>query len=248
MKLKTKLTLGLGFLFLIIFTLILFCMDYIGKISNDSKNILKNNYNSVLYAQNMSSALDRMNISLNEFILYKNDISFQFESLKQDFDSAKTLFDKNLLLEKGNITEENEKGYLDDLYKSYNNFLAISAIIKSEDFLIPNDLNSTYISCRKLIENIADVNMKAIYQKNQFADNDAEKKKIYMAVLGSICLLLAFFYFWYFPLFVSTSISYLAEKITDLLKKARIESNINTKDESFVILKSIELLEKKMNL
>lgn len=248
MKLKTKLTLGLGFLFLIIFTLILFCMDYIGKISNDSKNILKNNYNSVLYTQNMSSALDRMNISLNEFIFYKDDISFKFQSLKQDFDSAKTLFDKNLLLEKGNITEENEKGYLDDLYKNYNNFLTLSSKIISEDFLNQADLTTTYKSSRKLIEDIADVNMKAIYQKNQFADKDADNKKIYMAVLGSICLMLAFFYFWYFPLFISSSISYLAEKITNLLKKAGIESNISTKDESFVILKSIELLEKKMNL
>ena len=43
MTLKTKLSWGLGFLFLIIFILVGFCSYYVGKLSQESENILKNN-------------------------------------------------------------------------------------------------------------------------------------------------------------------------------------------------------------
>ena len=41
MTIKTKLTLGLGFLFVIIFTLAGFCSYYVGKLAQESDNILK---------------------------------------------------------------------------------------------------------------------------------------------------------------------------------------------------------------
>jgi hypothetical protein len=46
MTLKTKLSLGLGFLFLIILTLAAFCSYYVGKLGQESDNILKDNYYS----------------------------------------------------------------------------------------------------------------------------------------------------------------------------------------------------------
>jgi len=48
MTLKTKLSLGLGFLFLIIFILVGFCSYYVGKLGQESDNILKDNYNSIV--------------------------------------------------------------------------------------------------------------------------------------------------------------------------------------------------------
>jgi hypothetical protein len=50
MTLKSKLTLGLGFLFLIIIALIVFSSLYLGRLAQDARNILKDNYASVVYA------------------------------------------------------------------------------------------------------------------------------------------------------------------------------------------------------
>ena len=60
MLLKTKLSLGLGFLFIIIFTLAGFCSYYVGKSAQEADNILKDNYNSIVYSKNMISAVDDM--------------------------------------------------------------------------------------------------------------------------------------------------------------------------------------------
>ncbi|MGD0276533.1 MAG: PAS domain-containing sensor histidine kinase, partial [Syntrophales bacterium] len=64
MTLKTKLTSGLGFLFLIIITLIAFCAYYVGILGQESDNILKDNYYSIVYSKNMLSGLDDMKTSI----------------------------------------------------------------------------------------------------------------------------------------------------------------------------------------
>ena len=56
MTIKTKLSLGLGFLFLIIFALAAFCSSHVGKLAQETDNILKDNYSSLVYSRNMSTA------------------------------------------------------------------------------------------------------------------------------------------------------------------------------------------------
>ena len=50
MVLKTKLSMGLGFLFLIIFALAFVCSYYVEKLSDEADRILKNNYDSIVVA------------------------------------------------------------------------------------------------------------------------------------------------------------------------------------------------------
>jgi len=159
MKLKTKLSLGIGFLFAIIFTLIVFCMFYIGKISNDSENILKDNYNSVMYAKNMSSSIDVMNLNIiNKLSIQKENNKLGQNQLR-DFDSAKIIFVRNLELEKGNITEVNEKEYVEKLTENFDLYIS-----KSKQFINENpsfekfmQINSEYQLVRQSIDNIYDV-------------------------------------------------------------------------------------------
>jgi hypothetical protein len=72
--------------------------------------------------------------------------------------------------------------------------------------------------------------------------------KTHMAVTATLCIILAFGYFWYFPFYVSNAVSYLSKRITELLRKAGIASDIKTNDETYIILQSIKLLEKKLGL
>ena len=86
LKIKTKLIYGIGLLFVMIVLLGGLAVKNIHNMSVDTQNILADNYNSLLYSRRMLSALERI----------KTDPVAQAE------------FDKNLELQKKNITEVDE--------------------------------------------------------------------------------------------------------------------------------------------
>lgn len=86
MKIKQKLQLGMGLLFSMIIILSSISIIYITQLSNDTKNILVDNYNTLDYARKMQIALD------NNIFLPKNQ----------------ALFADNLALQQKNITESGE--------------------------------------------------------------------------------------------------------------------------------------------
>ena len=53
MKIKTKLVLGVGLLFAMIVVLTAISTTYINRLSDDSKNILTDNYNTIAYCRHM---------------------------------------------------------------------------------------------------------------------------------------------------------------------------------------------------
>ena len=99
---------------------------------------------------------------------------------------------------------------------------------------------------KQSIDKINDINMQAVVRKSQMTKHDSERTINYMAGIGVFCLILAFAYFWYFPLYISNSISYLAEKMRQLLKKMGMTLDIKTDDELYVILQAINLIENKL--
>lgn len=73
MKIKTKLTLGVGLLFLLIILLSIVGAKYINELKSDTENILVANYNSLEYSRNMLVALD----DGSEKALQKFDVNLQ---------------------------------------------------------------------------------------------------------------------------------------------------------------------------
>ncbi|SFF13936.1 hypothetical protein [Flavobacterium xueshanense] len=99
MKIKTKLNLGVGLLFLIIIILSLVASFYVFSIKKDSENILKANYNTLEYSQNMLLSLDEMNA---------------------DKEKAIVVFETNLIKQIANITEAGEDNATYNLKKVFN--------------------------------------------------------------------------------------------------------------------------------
>ena len=251
MVLKTKLSLGIGFLFVIIFALAGFCSYYIQKLSKESDNILKDNYNSLVYAKNMFSALDVMNNAVNNLIFNPNTSNKSADYNLKLYESATVEFEKNLKDENNNITEINEKEYVDTLNKTYALYLNLFIQTKNgrgSPSMYFNELLPAYEKLRQTISNINDINMQAIVRKNQIARHDSAGMINNMAIIVTICIILAFGYFWYFPFYVSNSISYLSDKMKHLLKNTGITLDIKSGDETQVILHAINLLENKFNL
>lgn len=101
-RLKTKLSLGLGFLFLVILTFGILSLYYINRLSNDAQQILKNNYESLVYSNNMLKAL---------------------EDIPGD-SSAFTRFEANLRYQEANVTETGEKEVTASARKDFKELLA----------------------------------------------------------------------------------------------------------------------------
>jgi hypothetical protein len=251
MTLKKKLTLGLGFLFLIIFVLIFLYSYNIGKLSQDAENILKDNYKSLVYSKNMISALEDMRTAINSTVFNPTDNKMTSDYDLKLFEAGRTEFENNLKSEKSNITEIHEREYVDSVDQGYVLYKNLSLrIVKGEGgrALYFNEYQPAFEKLKHAINNINDINMQAVERKSQMAKHDSAKIIDLTAVIGVLCLILAFGYFWYFPVYISSSIAYLSGRMKALLKKSGIVLDIKTNDESFIILQGINLLENKLQV
>jgi len=102
MKLKTKLSIGLIFLFVIILLFGILGILSINRLGRDTNMVLKNNHESLLYCNNMLKAL---------------------ESIKIRKDAVQ-LFEDNLVKQENNITEEGEKDATVELRKNFGELVA----------------------------------------------------------------------------------------------------------------------------
>jgi PAS domain S-box-containing protein len=99
MKIKTKLNLGVGLLFLLIIILTLVSAFYIFLIKKDTENILKANYNTLEYSRNMLLSLDQTN---------------------DNQEKAIATFETNLNKQNNNVTEVGEGSATRNLKKSFD--------------------------------------------------------------------------------------------------------------------------------
>ncbi|PXW13053.1 MULTISPECIES: ATP-binding protein [Chryseobacterium] len=134
MKLKTKLTLGVGLLFLLIVLLSVIGSVYINKLKSDTEKILTANYNSLEFSKNMLLALD--NISTDSAVAIAD-------------------FRKNNKLQEKNLTEFGEKEATQNLNLHFNSYLKAPDIHKEK--LIREDLAKIMSLNMKGIERKSDI-------------------------------------------------------------------------------------------
>src|ERR1700761_9136736 len=100
MKVKNKLRLGFGFLFIVVLFFGLISLFYINEISNSAKVILKDNYESLNFTKNMRTVLDEDDLPLNA--------------------QAAQYFGAQLVKEQHNITETGEADAVQSLAKVFD--------------------------------------------------------------------------------------------------------------------------------
>ncbi|HCQ14181.1 ATP-binding protein [Flavobacterium sp.] len=159
MKIKTKLNLGVGLLFILIIVLSLVSAYYIFSIKKDTQNILKANYETLEYSRNMLSSLDE---------------------IAKDEPKAILLFETNLKKQLANITEDGEDKVT---YNLQNNFQLLEKNITDE---------TIKAQIRQDIFEIMKLNMNAIKVKSDIAKVTAETANLWIAVVGTLCFLIAF--------------------------------------------------------
>ncbi|MFH6944184.1 ATP-binding protein [Flavobacterium sp. FlaQc-50] len=159
MRIKTKLNLGVGLLFLMIIILSLVSAYSVFLIKQDTENILEDNYNTLEYSRNMI-------LSLDEAVADTNKSIHNFKG--------------NLEKQTQNITEPGEKEATDSLEKNF-------ALLEKS-----NSDETVKKQIRQNIFMIMKLNLNSIKQKSDIAKHTAENANILIAVVGTLCFLIAF--------------------------------------------------------
>ncbi|MFH7017216.1 ATP-binding protein [Flavobacterium sp. FlaQc-47] len=186
MRIKTKLNLGVGLLFLMIIILSLVSGYSVFLIKADTENILKANYNTLEYSRNMILSLDEIKISTdNKLHTFKEYLEKQTQ----------------------NVTEPGEKEATANLEKSF-------ALLEKNS---SNEGIKTQI--RQDIFAIMKLNLDAIKQKSDIAKHTAETANLWIAIVGTLCFLIAFNLLVNLPNNIANPIKELTQSIKEIANK-----------------------------
>jgi len=191
MKIKTKLRLGFGFLFVVVLLFGSISLYYMNKISESSKVILKDNYKTLSYTRDMREVLDQRDLPLT----------------KDQFDTLKAKLD----LEHKNVTE---KGELDDVHA-----LMDALFILSDTTTAMAKQKMAAASMRKHLSHIDQLNMAAIVRKNDAAQRAVEKAGLYLVTAAALCFLVLFSFVVNFPGFVANPLREFSDAIQEIGRK-----------------------------
>jgi NtrC-family two-component system sensor histidine kinase KinB len=191
MKIKTKLRLGFGFLFVVVIFFGAISLYYMNKISISSKVILKDNYESLRYAREIRSILDDNELPLSKAAAEK--LSLQ------------------LRLEENNITEKGERQAVIALASAFRQLTAPGADLSTQKQM----LRGMHLQLRV----IDDVNMQAIVRKNDAAQLSVEKAATYLMFAASLCFIVLFSFSVNFPGFVANPLREFSEAIKAISRK-----------------------------
>lgn len=216
--LKNKLFIGFGFLFFMIILLWIIGGFFIYDLSNRSRAMLQENYQTVESAKYLILSVDEI----------KNQQFKYFLSGKEIFDDNlyqqnRLLFDTHLEAVENNITEEGESGVIEKLKHSYAAYIStFEQMISSEmddpglsfDRLIPE-----YTETRNLIVILWDMNMEAISYKNTLLESTAHGAFVFMSLIGTICFIISALFFLRFPRNIARPIGALIKGITEIANR-----------------------------
>lgn len=190
MSIKNKLRAGITFLFLMALIAAGLAAYYLNRLSADSKDILKDNYRSIIYSKNIGEVLDSPH-SPNAAQL--------------------RIVENNLSLEEHNITEPGEQALADTLRLNFERY---KTALKHHA-----DVTPFQNKMKNVLYGVMHVNMIAIEHKDKTATNTANTAVIIVSFIGSLCFLIAFTFVVNFPGYIANPIAELTQGIKAIAGK-----------------------------
>lgn len=190
MKIKTKLRLGFGFLFILVLSFGLIALFFLNELSDKSKVILKDNYKSLKYVAAMRNVIDQ-----NQFPLSSTQLA---------------VFRENLKNEGLNITEPGEKVAFQKLATAFNVLNGPQSLTIKENSIK---------NLRVALQNIEQVNMKAIYDKNELANETSSRANLYIMIAATLSFIILFTFIVNFPGFVANPLAEFSAAIKQISRK-----------------------------
>jgi len=187
LSIRTKFTLGMVFIFLIILVLLGFSAFYLNKLSNKTSAILKENYLSVVYAREMTDGISKISQEMTTAFLEKRNaekatITRQLEAI-----------DRALQKEKGNFTEVGEDKLVGDFETVFDEYrekvTKLADSVLSPEELLYFQKKQAFLEQQLVL--LSQMNGKAIEVKTDDAKVSSRNALTGMTILGSCCFLIA---------------------------------------------------------
>jgi len=191
MKIKTKLRLGFGFLFIVVLFFGAIAIYYIQEISENAKVILKDNYETLSYTREMRTLLDENDLPLTPSVAAK--------------------FNGQLQKEERNITEKGEHEAVVLLRKAFDKLQQQPTAIANQK-LAEREIRSH-------LRQIELLNMQAIVRKNDTARASVNKASLILGFAGTFTFLVLFSFSVNFPGFIANPLRALLEGIKEISEK-----------------------------
>jgi signal transduction histidine kinase len=200
-KIKSKLSLGLSLFFLVVLITGGAGLISINKMSRETKNILKNNFQSLIYVSNMQKDLVKCEISGN--VPATNTIS--------DFEQNLEGQEKNAI-EADAIAATMRLRKAFEIYRLTGNTYATDSLSKATGKIYSREI-------RTELNNITAVSMNSITRNSDMANQTADKAKLYLWIMVIICLLISFSLMMNFPGYIANPIREFSEGIKRIANK-----------------------------
>jgi NtrC-family two-component system sensor histidine kinase KinB len=191
MKIKKKLLLGFGLLFIVVVVFGVVSIYYIKVISETASITLKNNYATLTYTRQMRSVLDENDLPLTAAI-------------------AET-FNQALKKQESNITEPGESAATANLRKAF--------ILLSNPSVTLTQKEQAERDARLQLKDIEGLNMHAIELKNNYTHATVNKSTLYLGGMVFITFLILFILIVNFPGFILNPLEELGEGLQQISKK-----------------------------
>ena len=208
MTLKKKLILLLSVLFMVIITSIGLSGYYVNRLAENSREIVNDNYRSLVYVQEMQQILDQ--------VLMKTHSSASFN---QEINHFKTVLDQ----QSDNITETGEATLTDKLNLYYQD---IQQHLNPSDLTAPPANNTairqSIFEAKNSLNTIFKLNEKAVEMRNQKAAKAADDAILFSSLFALTAILVTIFYIFQIP-------NYLVKPIQEITRQMQAISNRNYK-------------------
>ncbi|PTQ99768.1 PAS/PAC sensor signal transduction histidine kinase [Mucilaginibacter yixingensis] len=188
MKVKNKLRLGFGFLFVIVLFFGALSIFFVNQIAGSGKVILKDNYESLTFAREMRTVLDNNSLPLNN--------------------QAKTIFEQQLVKEEHNITEPGEGEAARAVRAGFMQLINPATT--------PQARTEIERQIRKRLRDVEEVNMRGIVRKNDQANRSVDKTIILLGLAGTFTFLVLFSFSVNFPSAISNPLNALLRGIRQI--------------------------------
>lgn len=198
MTLKAKISSALAFLFAIILLLGGLGAYYLTQLADDSQAILQDNYISLEYVGNMQRALAGLRNQPSSRLPDRDALS--------DFETNLKKFELNLKKQETNVTEAGEKE-------------ATTAVRRAFDRLRAGVDPATIGRIEQALFQIDNLNRQAIVRKNEVAKQTAKDALLYLAAVGTLCVLILLSFIVNFPGYIANPLRELTRGIKQVASR-----------------------------
>jgi two-component system, NtrC family, sensor histidine kinase KinB len=212
-SIRTRFTMGMIFLFVIISVLAVFSGFYLNKLSDKTGAILKENYLSVVYAREMSEGIMNINQEITNCYLAKR----KPDSLK--INKEMSIINQALVSEKNNITEPGEDKLVSGIeadYIKYTDSLAVFNKSKESTGVLLYLQNKSGTLYQQL-SILSQMNGKALEVKTDDAKASAKSALAKMTILATVCFLIGMSFTFSFASYFNRRFFQLYHGLKDLV-------------------------------